>query len=519
MTELINIVDTDMKFNSNTVRIIGTSENPLFVVKDICNILGLKNPTDVLRNISDRWKTLANVKSTSGIQNSLVVTEAGLYKIIMRSNKPIAEPFQEWVCETVLPSIRKTGEFKIEEYKKKIESLEKVIQTKQKVIEDVVKESHTVSLSYKHLLELHDNLRKKKGYYKFKQGKCCYIVSDSWRHKSYYKVGESSNINERLKTYRTSMPMCRIEFLVYLEDNALLEKNIKKTYEDNLNPNNHEYVSGVSLEDLISSFKTSVNFHKLKVTYEEELDKYNNFYQEHTPKIDLEKVEDHDTKEIILESLEFNDTEIQEAITKQEEAEIEKSVREEEQKKQATVILNTIMKCSICMKEYKSAPFLRRHMISVHNQKIEPVSKQCAICKKEFSNVGKLNRHMATVHEKSNIVKCDQCNKFYNSKGALDSHIKNTHKKEGVIKCELCDKYIVNKGNYDKHMRNIHADSSIKCDICDKICNSKEYLAHHIKYVHERAGKTICKICNGVFLTNGGYRYHMGFVHKTVLEN
>lgn len=517
MTDLVNIIDKNMKFNLKTVRVVGTSEKPLFVVKDICNILDIKNTTDILRNIPEKWKSLTNVKSISGIQNSLVVTEAGLYKIIMRSNKPIAEPFQEWVCETVLPSIRKTGEFKMEEYKKKIESLEKVIQTKQKVIEDVVKESHTVSLSYKHLLELHDNLRKKKGYYKFKQGKCCYIVSDSWRDKSYYKVGETCNINERLKNYRTSMPMCRIEFLVYLEDNILLEKSIKKTYEDNLNPNNHEYVSGVSLEDLISSFKTSINFHKLKVTYEEKLDKYNNFYEEHTPKIDLENVED-ETKELILESLESNEIEIQEAISKKEEEEIEKSITEDEQKKQASVILNTIMKCTICMKEYKSAPFLRRHMNSAHDQKIEPISKQCTICQKDFSNVGKLNRHIATVHEKSNIVKCKQCNKSYNSKDALVSHIKNTHKKEGVIKCELCDKYIVNKGNYDKHMRNIHSDSSIKCDICNKICNSKEYLVQHIKYVHERAGKTICKICNGVFLTTGGYRYHMVFVHKTVIE-
>ena len=42
------------------------------------------------------------------------ITEAGLYKIIMRSNKPIAEKFQEVVCEEILPTLRKKGEYKIQ---------------------------------------------------------------------------------------------------------------------------------------------------------------------------------------------------------------------------------------------------------------------------------------------------------------------------------------------------------------------------------------------------------------------
>ena len=66
----------------------------------------------------------------------LVVNEAGLYKLIMRSNKPIAEKFQEWVCEDVLPSIRKKGEYILEEYKQKLEKQEKELETNnQKLLE------------------------------------------------------------------------------------------------------------------------------------------------------------------------------------------------------------------------------------------------------------------------------------------------------------------------------------------------------------------------------------------------
>ena len=43
------------------------------------------------------------------MQEMVYVNEQNLYKVIMRSDKPQAEPFQDWVCGEVLPSIRKTG--------------------------------------------------------------------------------------------------------------------------------------------------------------------------------------------------------------------------------------------------------------------------------------------------------------------------------------------------------------------------------------------------------------------------
>jgi prophage antirepressor-like protein len=51
MSDLFNSLDMNLKFNEHNVRIIGTHDNPLFVVKDICKILGLTNPTEVLRKI------------------------------------------------------------------------------------------------------------------------------------------------------------------------------------------------------------------------------------------------------------------------------------------------------------------------------------------------------------------------------------------------------------------------------------------------------------------------------------
>ena len=62
MTSLINSIDTTLSFNDNTIRILGTQENPLFVLKDICTILGLKNPSETLRNIPDKWHSSVSLK-------------------------------------------------------------------------------------------------------------------------------------------------------------------------------------------------------------------------------------------------------------------------------------------------------------------------------------------------------------------------------------------------------------------------------------------------------------------------
>jgi len=132
MTDLINSIDMNLSFNNETIRVLGTSENPMFVVKDICKILGLSNVTATLRNIPENWKCLLKVKTfTQGQQTTCVVNEAGLYKIIMRSEKPIAQPFQEFVCEKILPSIRNIGEYK---YQKILD--EKILDEKNKLKEE-----------------------------------------------------------------------------------------------------------------------------------------------------------------------------------------------------------------------------------------------------------------------------------------------------------------------------------------------------------------------------------------------
>lgn len=184
MTELINTIDMNMSFNDHNIRIFGTTEKPLFVVKDICKVLGLTNTTETTRLVPEKWRYSKILNTSSGAQNTNVITEAGLYKIVMRSNKPIAQKFQDFVCEEILPSIRKKGEYK----------LQKLLDEKNKEMEEKNKE----------IKDLH-RLVKRKERKKFRKGFSIYLLGNP-DIEGYIKVGETDNINRRVGNYTQGAP-------------------------------------------------------------------------------------------------------------------------------------------------------------------------------------------------------------------------------------------------------------------------------------------------------------------------
>jgi anti-repressor protein len=117
MTTFIENIDVNLTFNEHTVRVFGTVDEPLFVAKDVCDILGLTNVTETLRNIDEDYKSSVQLRNgnSSIHQPTNVIKEPGLYQIIMRCRKEVAKPFQKWVCGEVLPSLRKKGEYKMNE--------------------------------------------------------------------------------------------------------------------------------------------------------------------------------------------------------------------------------------------------------------------------------------------------------------------------------------------------------------------------------------------------------------------
>jgi len=80
---------------------------PWFVAKDVCDILALSNATVALQSLDDDELTKFNLGGQHGEAN--IISEPGLYRLVMKSRKPEAKEFQRWVTHEVLPQIRKTG--------------------------------------------------------------------------------------------------------------------------------------------------------------------------------------------------------------------------------------------------------------------------------------------------------------------------------------------------------------------------------------------------------------------------
>lgn len=108
-------------FEGHPVRVLGTWNDPLWVAADVCKILGIRNPSKTLSEFEDHEKGITNSYTLGGGQELLTISEAGLYRLMFRSRKPEAQRFRKWVCQEVLPSIRKTGVYKLEQQTKLLE--------------------------------------------------------------------------------------------------------------------------------------------------------------------------------------------------------------------------------------------------------------------------------------------------------------------------------------------------------------------------------------------------------------
>ena len=96
-------------FEQRDVRVVMKGSEPWWVAKDIADVLDFRDAANAIRLLDEDEKGTQKVSTPGGEQEMLIISESGLYTLIMRSNKPEAKRFRKWVTSTVLPSIRKTG--------------------------------------------------------------------------------------------------------------------------------------------------------------------------------------------------------------------------------------------------------------------------------------------------------------------------------------------------------------------------------------------------------------------------
>jgi prophage antirepressor-like protein len=153
---------TVFQFDSFNVRFVGSYENPWWIASDVCKAIGIKNVSQAVNGyektsakgtvwvggLDDDEKAFLVVTAEgyylqgfehhnmSDIEGGicltynplelsqgkhLVVNESGLYHLIFRSYKPKAQKFRKWVTKEVLPSVRKTGQYSVNQLNNKPE--------------------------------------------------------------------------------------------------------------------------------------------------------------------------------------------------------------------------------------------------------------------------------------------------------------------------------------------------------------------------------------------------------------
>lgn len=95
-------------YREKEVRVVRKDNQDWWVAKDVCDVLDIINVTQAVGKLDDDERSMFNIGRQGEVN---VINEPGLYKIILRSDKPEAKPFIRWITHEVIPSIRKTGSY------------------------------------------------------------------------------------------------------------------------------------------------------------------------------------------------------------------------------------------------------------------------------------------------------------------------------------------------------------------------------------------------------------------------
>jgi len=269
--------------NGIELRILGSHDDPWFVAKDIATMLEYSNTEKAVRDHVDndyiltyenykklRPPEMGGLKNESSLfpiiqSQTKLINESGLYCLILRSKNEKAKLFQKWVTSEVLPSLRKSGEYKFQEH------IKLLTQEKQQAIkekEEVILEKATITRQLTSVTKNHNEMlkRRRRGVYEI--GNVVYILSHvaftTYYQDDYYKIGISTQsitettpaFKNRLASYKQGAPCeYKVHYLIYVENNKLIEDILKLKFKDQLNPSNGEWIKGVKLEEIIKSIR------------------------------------------------------------------------------------------------------------------------------------------------------------------------------------------------------------------------------------------------------------------------
>ena len=217
MSSIIDVFENLLKYNNKEVYIVLDINNEIwFKMKDVLKVLdysNLKKATQKI-NINEEYKLkyqYIKVYPSRGTpinfqRKSLFINESGLYQLLSNSKKPIATKFRDELFTGILPSIRKTGVYKMKTTdNKKLQKLNKKFKAELNYYED------------KHV-------------YKPTNNSYIYILKKNIGKKKCYKIGYTDDIMKRIQVYKTGKTNIELIYYIAIDFDGLMTENcIKNT--------------------------------------------------------------------------------------------------------------------------------------------------------------------------------------------------------------------------------------------------------------------------------------------------
>jgi prophage antirepressor-like protein len=226
-------MDIVKAFNSNNLHtevvIKGTKTDPLFRASDIGAVLEISNIRTSIMDFDESEKVVHSMNTLGGNQEVTFLTEKGLYKMLFRSRKPIAQRFQDWVCE-VIKEIRLNGIYELQkELEQTKNEMSAIETTKNKEMEEKLIKQKELD-NEKFLLKQFNNA-----------GNMVYIIKvKTFENGSYVvKIGESRiGIMGRYNEHKSKYEECLLldcfcvnkskDFEHFLHSHSIIKPNIVK---------------------------------------------------------------------------------------------------------------------------------------------------------------------------------------------------------------------------------------------------------------------------------------------------
>ena len=137
------------------VRIIEKNNEPWFVGKDVADILGYKNGSrDINVHVDEEDRLKYQIRTAGQAREQTLINESGLYSLILYSKLPAAKKFKRWVTSEILPAIRKTGSYSVNQDIKAREVEARLNNSRARVASTFLKVAQmTDLLEYKHICQ------------------------------------------------------------------------------------------------------------------------------------------------------------------------------------------------------------------------------------------------------------------------------------------------------------------------------------------------------------------------------